>query len=88
MNHSTDYWSITREFRLFDAVMGMEETMKYITIQIPVSLASKLVDAIQVGAEGLDDADYHQLIKLSNEISEALDNIGWIFLGHGVNPTP
>jgi len=50
--------------------------MKYITVQIPVSLASKLVDAIQVGAEGLDDADYHQLIKLSNEISEALDNIG------------
>jgi Holliday junction resolvasome RuvABC ATP-dependent DNA helicase subunit len=49
--------------------------MKYITIQIPVSLASKLVDAIQVGAEGLDDADHKQLMKLSKEISEALDNI-------------
>ena len=48
--------------------------MKYITVQIPVSLASKLIDAIQVGAEGLDDSDYNQLIKLSNEISEALDN--------------
>jgi hypothetical protein len=56
--------------------MGMENTMKYITIQIPVSLASKLVDAIQVGAEGLDEADYNQLMKLSKEISEALDNIG------------
>jgi hypothetical protein len=54
--------------------MGMEEAMKYITVQIPVSLASKLIDAIQVGAEGLDDSDYNQLIKLSNEISEALDN--------------
>jgi hypothetical protein len=50
--------------------------MKYITVQIPVSLASKLVDAIQVGAEGLDEADYKQLIKLSNEISEALENMG------------
>ena len=56
--------------------MGMEEAMKYITIQIPVSLASKLVDAIDVGAEGLDEADYQQLMKLANEISEALDNIG------------
>jgi hypothetical protein len=54
--------------------MGMEEAMKYITIQIPVSLASKLVDAIEVGAEGLDEADYQQLMKLSNEISESLDN--------------
>ena len=49
--------------------------MKYITIQIPVPLASKLVDAIQVGAEGLDESDYKQLMKLANEISEALDNI-------------
>ena len=48
--------------------------MKYITVQIPVCLASKLVDAIQVGAEGLDDADYKELMKLANEISEALDN--------------
>jgi Holliday junction resolvasome RuvABC ATP-dependent DNA helicase subunit len=55
--------------------MGMEEAMKYITIQIPVSLASKLVDAIDVGAEGLDEADHQQLMKLANEISEALDNI-------------
>ena len=39
--------------------------MKHITVQIPVSLASKLVDAIQVGAEGLDEADYKQLMKLS-----------------------
>ena len=54
--------------------MGMEEAMKYITIQIPVSLASKLVDAIDVGAEGLDEADQQQLMKLANEISEALDN--------------
>ena len=29
--------------------------MKYITIQIPVPLASKLVDAIQVGAEGFQN---------------------------------
>jgi Holliday junction resolvasome RuvABC ATP-dependent DNA helicase subunit len=50
--------------------------MKPITIQIPVSLASKLIDAIDVGAEGLDETDYQQLMKLSNEISEALDNIG------------
>jgi len=55
--------------------MGMENTMKHITIQIPVPLASKLIDAIQVGAEGLDESDYKQLIKLANEISEALDNI-------------
>jgi hypothetical protein len=55
--------------------MGMENTMKYITIQIPVPLASKLIDAIQVGAEGLDESDYKQLMKLANEISEALDNI-------------
>jgi len=48
--------------------------MKYITIQIPVPLASKLVDAIQVGAEGLDESDYQQLMKLANEISESLDN--------------
>jgi hypothetical protein len=54
--------------------MDIEETMKYITVQIPVSL-SKLVDAIQVGAEGLDEADYKKLIKLSKEISAALDNI-------------
>jgi len=54
--------------------MGMEEAMKYITIQIPVSLASKLVDAIQVGAEGLDESDYKQLMKLSQQISEDLDN--------------
>lgn len=47
--------------------------MKYITIQIPVSLASKLVDAIQVGTEGLDESDYKQLMKLSKEISDALD---------------
>jgi len=57
-----------------DALMDIEETMKYITVQIPVSL-SKLVDAIQVGAEGLDEADYKKLIKLSKEISAALDNI-------------
>jgi len=55
--------------------MGMENTMKHITIQIPVPLASKLIDAIQVGAEVLDESDYKQLIKLANEISEALDNI-------------
>jgi hypothetical protein len=55
--------------------MDIRGTMKYITIQIPVPLASKLVDAIQVGAEGLDEADYKKLIKLSNEISGALDNI-------------
>jgi hypothetical protein len=54
--------------------MGMEEAMKYITVQIPVSLASKLVDAIDAGAEGLDEADHQQLMKLANEISEALDN--------------
>jgi Holliday junction resolvasome RuvABC ATP-dependent DNA helicase subunit len=54
--------------------MGMEEAMKYITIQIPVPLASKLVDAIQVGAEGLDESDYKQLMKLSQQISEDLDN--------------
>jgi hypothetical protein len=48
--------------------------MKYITVQIPVSLASKLVDAIDVGEEGLYEADYQQLMKLSNVISEALDN--------------
>ena len=45
-------------------------------LQIPVSLASKLVDAIDVGAEGLDEADHQQLMKLANEISEALDNTG------------
>ena len=49
--------------------------MKHITVQIPVSLASKLVDAIQVGAEGLDEADYNQLMELSKEISAAFDNI-------------
>jgi hypothetical protein len=38
-------------------------------------LASKLIDAIDVGAEGLDEADHQQLMKLANEISEALDNI-------------
>ena len=48
--------------------------MKYITVQIPVSLASKLVDAIEVGAEGLDEADHQQLMKLSQQISEDLDN--------------
>jgi hypothetical protein len=40
--------------------------MKYITVQIPVCLASKLVDAIQVGAEGLDESDHQQLIELAN----------------------
>jgi hypothetical protein len=56
--------------------MDIGGTVKYITVQIPVSLASKLIDAIEVGAEGLDEADYNRLMKLSKEISEALDNIG------------
>ena len=59
-----------------DAHMDIGGAVKYITVQIPVSLASKLVDAIEVGAEGLDEADYNQLMKLSKESSEALDNIG------------
>ena len=48
--------------------------MKYITVQIPIPIASKLVDTIQVGAEGLDESDYKHLMKLSQQISEALDN--------------
>jgi len=39
--------------------------MKPITIQIPVPLASKLVDAIEVGAEGLDQSDYNLWLTIS-----------------------
>ena len=50
--------------------------MKTITIQVPIEIAKELIGCIEVGSEFMEDeAKYNQLIKLSNEISEALDNI-------------
>ncbi len=51
--------------------------MKTIPIQIPIEIAKELIGCIEVGAEFMEDeAKYNQLIKLSKEISEALDSIG------------
>jgi hypothetical protein len=57
--------------------LGKEETMKTVTIQIPIEIAKELVGCIEVGSEFMEDeAKYNQLLTLSKEISDALDNIG------------